>query len=804
MRKSEVAGTEIDFGGVVNALPGLIWTTRADGRSEFVNNGWRDYTGLGPDQSRDFGWQAAIHPEDLNACLETWKIIQQTGADKEIYIRLRRFDGEYRWFTLRPALNRPDVAPEQQWCWLALNADEGPVTDGRLRRLFDMLPVQAAFLNQQGASEFSNRQVLQDYDMTLEQLAAWQTSGAIHADDHPIVYEQLTRLMTTGQMFDATLRMRYKDGGWRWMRSRCVPCRDAQGNIARYVTVQSDVHDLRHAEDLLAAEVKLLELVALGEPLERVLDTLGRSVEALCDGCSCGVLLVASGRKHFRTEAGPTLLHAENGISVDGGDSPWSRAVMEKASVVTSDVNNDPRWENSHWRQVMNGAGFRSCYAVPTLSTSGEATGVVAIYRQISVAPTVQDQALMHRFTKIAGIAIDRAEADAALRSRERELREAYAQLAEGQHLSKTGSFTSDIRQDHHQWSDEFYRIFEIDPDVPPNLEAVRTRIHPDDLQLYDAEVQRGVEGNGADFNFRIITPNAGLKHLRGVAQVMERNADRPIFMGAVQDITESRLADEALNRARTELAHVARVATLNAMTASIAHEVNQPLSGILTNANTCVRMLAADPPNLTGAADTARRTIRDANRAAEVIKRLRAMFSTKAPNPEATDLNEAVYEVIALSTAELRRSGALIRTDFPDGLPLISVDRVQLQQVILNLLLNAADAMAGIVDRPRVLLIQTGLHDGGSVRLAVRDSGIGLDPDVAEKLFQAFYTTKPQGMGVGLSISRSIIESYDGRLWAEANDGPGATFSFSIPIVSAPASASFEDPRDARHHPSC
>jgi signal transduction histidine kinase len=211
---------------------------------------------------------------------------------------------------------------------------------------------------------------------------------------------------------------------------------------------------------------------------------------------------------------------------------------------------------------------------------------------------------------------------------------------------------------------------------------------------------------------------------------------------------------------------------------------VSQPLSGILTNANTCVRMLGATPPNLDGATETARRTIRDANRAAEVIRRLRAMFSAKAPALETADLNEVAREVIALSTAELRRSGALLRTEFADDLPLVSIDRVQVQQVILNLLLNAADAMADVTDRLKTLQLRTTLRDDGKVCLAVQDRGIGLDPEGVERLFDAFYTTKTQGMGVGLSISRSIIERHEGRLWAEANADRGATFTFCLPSV--------------------
>lgn len=777
---------KIDFGVVVDTLPGLVWTTQSDGRSAFANRSWREYTGLGPGESRDHGWQAAIHPEDLATLLETWEQIRQTGSAKEIYVRVRRHDAEYRWFTLRPSLSIQELGDDQDWCWLGMDADEGPVTDGRLRRLFDMLPVQAAFLNVQGTSEFSNRQVLQDFDMTLEELAAWQTSGAIHVDDHPKVYEQLTRLMTTGEMFDATLRMRYRDGGFRWMRCRCVPCRDANGNIARYVTVQSDVHDLKRAEDLLAAEVRLLEMIARGEPLDEVLAALGRAIKELCGECFCSVMRITPDRKRLhvvaasgRASAGDKLF---DGMSANSGDTPISLAVLAKTPVIAAGLGADPRWDGSPWPAAMNALGFDACRATPVISASGRVSGVVALYHPELTARSTQDDDIIDRFTKIAGIAIDRAEADAALQSRGRELREAYAQLSEGQRLSKTGSFTSDIQKDSHRWSAEIYRIFEIDPTTPPGLEAIRARIHPDDLALYDAEIRRGVEGNGADFNFRAITPHGGLKYLRGVAQLTHYIEGRPSFMGVVQDISEHKLAEDELNRARSELAHVARVATLNAMAASIAHEVSQPVSGILTNANTCVRMLAADPPNIAGATETVKRTIRDANRAAEVIKRLRAMFSNKASTIEALDLDEVAREVIALSANELQRNRVVLQTEFSEQLPQVKCDRIQLQQVILNLLLNAADAMAGIADRPRTLLVKTDLHDDGSVRLAVRDSGIGLNPQSIGTLFKAFYTTKAQGLGIGLSISRSIIERHAGRLWASPNDGPGATFTFCIP----------------------
>jgi len=247
-------------------------------------------------------------------------------------------------------------------------------------------------------------------------------------------------------------------------------------------------------------------------------------------------------------------------------------------------------------------------------------------------------------------------------------------------------------------------------------------------------------------------------------------------------DITGRKRAEEALYKAQTELTHVNRVATLGEITASIAHEVNQPLSGIITNASTCMRMLDAEPPNVDGARETAKRTIRDGRRAADVITRLRALFTHKDAATELVDLNEATREVIALSRTELERNRVLTRTELADELPLVTGDRVQLQQVILNLLRNGSDAMSSVDDRPRELLFRTEVEEGDRVRLSVQDTGIGFEPQSLDRLFQTFYTTKDDGMGIGLAVSHSIIKNHRGRMWATPNDGPGVTFSFSIP----------------------
>ncbi len=363
-------------------------------------------------------------------------------------------------------------------------------------------------------------------------------------------------------------------------------------------------------------------------------------------------------------------------------------------------------------------------------------------------------------------------------------LRRSEAFLAEGQHLGRIGSFSWRVATDEITWSAELYRIYELEIGVPVTFELIRSRVHPEDVSLIEKmKMVDQKREDGCDFvwQYRLLMPDHSIKYMHAVAHATRDQDGQLEYIASVQDVTARRLAEESRDKARAELSHVARVMTLGTLTASIAHELNQPLAGIVTNASTCMRMLAADPPNVDGARETARRTIRDANRASEVISRLRALFSKKDAVTESVNLNDAALEVIGLALEDLQKNGVILRPELADDLPLVAGDRVQLQQVILNLVLNASDAMSGVDDRPRQLVIRTEREDDRA-RLTVQDVGVGIEPYDVEKLFEPFYTTKSGGMGIGLSVSRSIIESHHGRLWATLNDGPGAAFSFSVP----------------------
>jgi PAS domain S-box-containing protein len=480
------------------------------------------------------------------------------------------------------------------------------------RLIVDSIPGLIAAFTPGGEVEFVNRQVLEYFGRTLEELKHWGTGETTHPEDLPRIVELFTRAIASGDPFEFEVRARRFDGVYRWFQSRGFPLRDPNGRIVRWYNLLIDVDERKRAEE---------------------------------------------------------------------------------------------------------------------------------------------------------------------------ELRLSEAFLSEAQQLSRVGSFSWQVATDEIMWSEQLYRIFEIERAVPVTFEVIATRVHPEDLPTFKDQIERSRrDGSDVQLEIRLQMPDRTIKHVHVVAH---RRGDRGRleYIGAVQDVTQRRLSEGALAKVRSELASVARVTSLGVLTASIAHEVNQPLAGIITNASTCVRMLGANPPDVDGARETARRTIRDGNRASDVITRLRALFGKREFSLESLDLNEATREVIALSLSDLQRHRVVLQSDLANDLPVITGDRIQLQQVILNLLRNASDAMVDVHERPRLLTITTEREDGNRVRLSVRDAGKGLPPESVDSLFDAFYTTKSGGMGIGLFVSRSIVERHQGRLWAEPNDGPGATFSFSIPL---------------------
>src|SRR5271163_1758184 len=363
------------------------------------------------------------------------------------------------------------------------------------------------------------------------------------------------------------------------------------------------------------------------------------------------------------------------------------------------------------------------------------------------------------------------------------DLRRSEAYLSEAQRLSHTGTFGWRPSSGEIYWTEETYRIFGYDPASTPTLELLQLRVHPDDAGAFRQVAERA-SNVGQDFahEYRLRMPDESVKHVNVVARAFRDEAGEVEFVGSVIDVSAIRLAERELHKTQTDLAHVMRVTSLGELTASIAHEVNQPLGAVLINAAACLSWLDHAQPNMAEAHAALERIIRDGARAGEVIRRIRTLAKKADTKMAPLNLNEVLSEALILVQHELLSSRVALRLEQASALPLIRADKVQLQQVILNLVLNGIEAMQSLTNRARELTIRSE-HDDQHVQVTVTDCGVGFSADSAGQLFNTFFTTKSSGLGMGLSICRSIIELHGGRIWATPNVPHGASIQFTLPL---------------------
>jgi signal transduction histidine kinase/FixJ family two-component response regulator len=400
------------------------------------------------------------------------------------------------------------------------------------------------------------------------------------------------------------------------------------------------------------------------------------------------------------------------------------------------------------------------------------ATDYVLKSRLSRLAPSVK------RALREAGDRAQRKRAEDALRRSE-------MYLAEAQRLSHTGSFGWEILSGEIYWSDETYRIFEIEPTIKPTVQIALERTHPDDRPYLREVIERvALERRSFSAEHRLRMPDGSVKHVQIVARhAASEDPERVLFIGAVTDITERKRAEQQRERLRQlegDLAHINRVSTMGELAASLAHEIKQPIAAIATKASAVLRWLHREPPEIEEACQSASSIINDSDRAVHIVDRNRALYSRETTQRELIDLNEIIREMVDMLRDTAYRHSISIRSDLDAALPAVNADRVQLQQVLMNLMLNGIEAMK---EESGELSVTSTRTEDGELLIAVSDCGIGLPEAGPERIFEAFFTTKPNGTGMGLSISRRIIESHGGRLWASANAGRGATFQFALPM---------------------